>query len=326
MTAPIGKNPNVYAQEYATKNKISLEEAKNQLKAKYGEPTKEGNEVSLFSYNNQPNNQAVSSNQGTSISGLIDSGWSDNNTEVNNTSFQEILQTLLDKIQKLLESITTTVDSMKNEETEEVKPEKPDKSIDKETYAQQYATEHGLSLDEAKAELREKFGDKEDDEEERTDDIDGSEKDFDPGVDPETYAQQYATEQGITVDEAKAELKAKYGAPDEVFAGTAEDDDFSFEEDEEDIDDMPDPGINPDTYAQQYATKHGITLDEAKAELKAKYGDPQKPEKESGSVQRGQASKSQRSIPKFGYIGQRTYSQQPIRNYDYNNPFKQYLF
>ena len=45
----------------------------------------------------------------------------------------------------------------------------------------------------------------------------------------------------------------------------------------------PQPGINPDTYAQNYANQKGITLEEAKAELKAKYGDPQKPSK-SGNV------------------------------------------
>lgn len=39
----------------------------------------------------------------------------------------------------------------------------------------------------------------------------------------------------------------------------------------------PAPGIDPDTYAQQYANEHGITLEEAKAELRAKYGDPQQP-------------------------------------------------
>ena len=37
------------------------------------------------------------------------------------------------------------------------------------------------------------------------------------------------------------------------------------------------PGGDPDAYAEAYAEKHGITVDEAKAELRSKYGDPQQP-------------------------------------------------
>lgn len=37
----------------------------------------------------------------------------------------------------------------------------------------------------------------------------------------------------------------------------------------------PTPGIDPDSYAKQYANEKGITLEEAKAELRAMYGDPQ---------------------------------------------------
>lgn len=35
-------------------------------------------------------------------------------------------------------------------------------------------------------------------------------------------------------------------------------------------------GMDPDAYAQQYADQKGISLDEAKEELKSKYGDPRK--------------------------------------------------
>lgn len=37
------------------------------------------------------------------------------------------------------------------------------------------------------------------------------------------------------------------------------------------------PPMDPNAYAQRYATENGISLDEAKSQLKAKYGDPQKP-------------------------------------------------
>lgn len=37
------------------------------------------------------------------------------------------------------------------------------------------------------------------------------------------------------------------------------------------------PPMNPDVYAQKYATENGISLDDAKNQLRAKFGDPQKP-------------------------------------------------
>ena len=37
------------------------------------------------------------------------------------------------------------------------------------------------------------------------------------------------------------------------------------------------PGGDPDAFAQKYADEHGITLEEAKEELRSKYGDPQQP-------------------------------------------------
>ncbi len=37
------------------------------------------------------------------------------------------------------------------------------------------------------------------------------------------------------------------------------------------------PHVDPDTYAKQYAEANGISLDEAKEQLKAKYGDPKPP-------------------------------------------------
>lgn len=39
----------------------------------------------------------------------------------------------------------------------------------------------------------------------------------------------------------------------------------------------PPPGMNPDSYAKIYAKQHGISLEEAKAQLKAKFGDPKPP-------------------------------------------------
>ena len=66
--------------------------------------------------------------------------------------------------------------------------------------------------------------------------------------DPNTYAQQYATQNNLSLDDAKSQLKSRYGAPSQQ--------------------------MNPDAYAQQYATENNISLEKAKAQLKAKYGDP----------------------------------------------------
>ncbi len=37
------------------------------------------------------------------------------------------------------------------------------------------------------------------------------------------------------------------------------------------------PPMDPNAYAQKYASENGISLDEAKEQLRAKFGDPQKP-------------------------------------------------
>ncbi len=65
-----------------------------------------------------------------------------------------------------------------------------------------------------------------------------------PSISPGAFAQQYATENNISLAKAKEELRAKYGDPD------------------------------PNAFAQQYAVDNNISLVKAKEELKAQYGDP----------------------------------------------------
>ena len=96
--------------------------------------------------------------------------------------------------------------------------------------------------------------------------------------DPDSYAKSYAEKNGLSFDEAKAELKSKFGDPQQQqtqgFGGNYDTSIFS-----------PNFGQSnssmikqdPDEYAQIYADENGITLAEAKAELKAKYGDPTEP-------------------------------------------------
>lgn len=40
----------------------------------------------------------------------------------------------------------------------------------------------------------------------------------------------------------------------------------------------PSPNMDPDAYAKMYALQNGITVEQAKTELRAKFGDPEKPQ------------------------------------------------
>ena len=128
---------------------------------------------------------------------------------------------------------------------------------------------------------------------------------------PDAYAQQYATENNISLDEAKAALKAKYGDPTQPSASIFKSEDSSasstgaslysdittedlqsvaVESSSEDTGflslikelfgiDTSDKTKNkekldPDEVAQKYADKHNITLDEAKEKLAQLYGGP----------------------------------------------------
>ncbi len=188
-------------------------------------------------------------------------------------------------------------DEAKTTDTTEDKMSKVDPNF----IAQLYADQNGLSLDDAIAELEEKLGIPS--ETSITDTI----KNFiqnlvgmvekngdarpDQGVDPDVYAQQYADEKGISLDEAKAELKEKFGDPVKPEEGT---EGKKGKEDKTSVTaDLPDPGVDPDTYAQQYADAKGITLEEAKAELSAQHGEPVKPDEDKDEAVKPQFDKNQ---------------------------------
>ncbi len=109
--------------------------------------------------------------------------------------------------------------------------------------------------------------------------------------DPDAYAQEYANKNGMTLEEAKAELKSKYGDPKKpeetaganssVFGqyGTGFNNNATSQIDAEtDISETFNNLKNPDEFAQFYADENGISLEEAKAELKELKGEPQAPE------------------------------------------------
>lgn len=74
--------------------------------------------------------------------------------------------------------------------------------------------------------------------------------------------------------------------------------------------------MDPDAYAQQYANQKGISLDEAKAELKKTMGEPEKPQ-ENGNNSLGQGGQGIGNVGynqggrapqgNFGFMGQQNY-------------------
>ena len=75
-------------------------------------------------------------------------------------------------------------------------------------YAQKYADEHGMTLDEAKEELKSTYGDP------QAPDT----QEFQLTGDPEADAKNYADLKGISLDEAKEELQNLYGKREQLSA------------------------------------------------------------------------------------------------------------
>ena len=127
------QNPNAYAQKYADEKGISLEEAKAELKAKYGDP-KQGTKI--------PNIQNTSSEDNyVSTENLFDL-----DDDVTNVTLTD---TIKNDSKSLLKYIIDLFKSNNSDETEENKEPDPDE------IAQEYADLKGISLEEAKAELKE---------------------------------------------------------------------------------------------------------------------------------------------------------------------------
>ena len=120
-------NPDIDAQRYASKNGVSLEEAKSQLKAAKGDP--------------QENSQVSFSND------------FDYDSETSNLSTDMDIKSLFQQLLNLLRGPKETQGNQKNEKQEGLPQDQ-----DPDSYAQQYADENGLTLDEAKAELEAKYG------------------------------------------------------------------------------------------------------------------------------------------------------------------------
>lgn len=140
---------------------------------------------------------------------------------------------------------------------------------DPDTYAKQYAEKNGLSLEDAKAELKSKFGD--------------------PSVGAQIPMQpqgqnifsqsmpedEYVDTSSISFDfnDFSTEDTSATKSGHNLFSDflNTNHSSISLTNGEEAAFEM-----DPDAYAKQYAEENNMTLEEAKEELKEKYGDPQK--------------------------------------------------
>ena len=96
-------NPDVYAQQYATQNNISLSEAKSQLKAKYGDP-----QQPAMNFQN-------ATNSFNSDSANIDDVYADAGKE----QVENLLKGLTELITQLLATLKEFISADNNEEEEE---------------------------------------------------------------------------------------------------------------------------------------------------------------------------------------------------------------
>ena len=93
---------------------------------------------------------------------------------------------------------------------------------------------------------------------------------------PDQDAKNFAKKMGISVDEAKNQLRAMFGNPeakkaeDSTSSQKTSDNPFSNKIDESKVKMTG----NPDTDAKNFAKKMNISVEEAKKQLKAQYGDP----------------------------------------------------
>ena len=144
----LNQDPNFWAQQYAQKNGLSADDAKSHLESIFGRPnppvgdrTNINANGSIFSGPQMPDQNPLGAEGqddiGTAIKDLI--GRLLNLLKGNNGPQNEG-----DPIRPGEESASMSL---------------PDQSIDPDVYAQQYADEHGISLEEAKTELKANFGD-----------------------------------------------------------------------------------------------------------------------------------------------------------------------
>lgn len=193
----MGQDPNMYAQMYAQQNGLSVDDAKAQLKEKYGDPQQSGQ-------------SGLGLNFGSQNQGMKPSSFNDPEFSVDSDfSIQGMFQNLLNRLHGN-DGPQKPGDPQRQQDTS---TQLPSQGTDPDTYAQQYADENGLSLEEAKAELKSKYGDPQKPDNNSNTTANNKNKLPDQGTDPNSYAQEYADENGLTLDAAIEQLNELYGTP-----------------------------------------------------------------------------------------------------------------
>lgn len=166
---PRGVDPNAYAQQYANQNGLTLDEAKAELKAKYGDPTQG---ASLFSNGFNQNNTSGPTNAGDPQphlreNGYVSTDFSGSSSNVGGPQKEGDPQPHLDSKSNGTSGPINAGDPQPHLEGQDGQGSKFANFLrnigfqifnNPDTYAQKYAAENNLSLEEAKAELKEKYG------------------------------------------------------------------------------------------------------------------------------------------------------------------------
>ncbi|MBQ2644009.1 hypothetical protein IJG14_00370 [bacterium] len=150
----VGNNPYSYLKKYAQDNNMNVNDAKIELQNQYGNPQIGGMQnQSLFGMNNQ--------DKPVSFMGDVDDSF---DTDM---LFAQMMQET--GITNLLQNIKNFFMGNSNSEQDsssqsslkgaQVAGQQNNQDMDPDAYAQQYAEENGISLEEAKAQLRAKYGD-----------------------------------------------------------------------------------------------------------------------------------------------------------------------
>ena len=139
------QDPNVYAQQYATQNNLSLDDAKSQLKAKYGDPAQP---KGLSFSNTLTSDTFTPSTNSFSNINLSDLLNEDEDTSTKSTS-------IIDFIKGLIENLRT---GKNNGDSENNTTEVSNQKGNPDEIAKMYAELKNISVDEAKTELKNMFG------------------------------------------------------------------------------------------------------------------------------------------------------------------------
>lgn len=175
-----GQDPNAYAQHYAKLNGISFEDAKTELKAKYGDPVKP-NDSSIF---NEYQNKSAKDPETKLTEYMEETGKSEADAKADleaqygrpkqegkENDFSAFLTQFINGLMNLFHIAGGSDDGPQNEgdpnpsgegvsgpsKTGDPDPKKDDPDV----AAQKYADDHGVTLEEAREALKELYGEAE---------------------------------------------------------------------------------------------------------------------------------------------------------------------